>query len=371
MTDRFDAIVVGAGLWGAACAKWLAREGLRVALVGPEGGPSSHDDAARIARRLDPDPVWAALAEASMDRYPAIEAEAGLRFWYPVGALVAAPSTGSLAGRVARIAAVGEASGSPFERLDHSALTARFPTIALPPDTEALWEPGAGWIDPRALVTAQRRLAARAGAIRIDALAERVAAGEVRLEGGRSIGAPRIVLATGAWTRDLLPGSDLGLWPVRATALLAEVGEANPPVLLWEEPETPCGPYLLPPIRYPDGRRWLKIGGERVHEPLAPDEIDPWFASDGDADQAAHLLSRLRTVLLGLAIGRTRRFPCAYAKTRTGYPLIHRFAPGLTILAGGNGAGAKSSDEVGRLGARAALGEAAEVAGCRFAPEAP
>ncbi|MGR3542609.1 MAG: NAD(P)/FAD-dependent oxidoreductase [Hasllibacter sp.] len=367
MEERFDAAVVGAGMWGAACARWLTDEGARVALIGPEGGPSSHDDAARIARRLDPDPVWAALADASMARFDEIGRASGIRFWNPVGALVAAPSEGPLSGRVPRVAAAGAALSRPFERLDHASLRKRYPMVRLPAGTEALWEPEAGWIDPRALVAAQRRLSVRAGAVRIDARAVRVAKGAVGLSDGSEVRAPRVILAAGAWTRGLLPGRDIGLWPVRATALLARADTA-PPVLLWEEAETPCGPYILPPIRYPDGHSWLKIGGERSHAPLREAEIGPWFASQGDPDQAGHLLSRLRAVLPDARIGATRSFPCAYAKTRTGHPVIHAAEPWLTVLAGGNGAGAKSSDEIGRLGARAALGEAPEVAGCRFAP---
>jgi sarcosine oxidase len=72
----------------------------------------------------------------------------------------------------------------------------------------------------------------------------------------------------------------------------------------------------------------------------------------------------------GLAIRRTATAACAVSFTATGYPYVARIEDGVTLLTGGNGAGAKCADELGRLGAVAALGGdvAAEGLGTDFAP---
>lgn len=41
-------------------------------------------------------------------------------------------------------------------------------------------------------------------------------------------------------------------------------------------------PYILPPILYPDGHVWLKLGGDPVDIPLESEgDIQDWFRSGG------------------------------------------------------------------------------------------
>jgi sarcosine oxidase len=51
--------------------------------------------------------------------------------------------------------------------------------------------------------------------------------------------------------------------------------------------------------------------------------------------------------------------------TATGYPYVGMVSERLAVAVGGNGKGAKSSDEIGRLGAAVLLGEAVDP---RLAP---
>ena len=55
--------------------------------------------------------------------------------------------------------------------------------------------------------------------------------------------------------------------------------------------------------------------------------------------------------------------------TETGFPYIERLDAVVTAVIGGNGAAAKCGDEIGRLGARIALGHgiAEEGYACDFA----
>ncbi|MEM7641224.1 MAG: FAD-dependent oxidoreductase [Pseudomonadota bacterium] len=101
--DRFDFIVIGGGMMGAPCARYLAEGGHRVALVAPpeavdparHAGPfASHWDAARITRRVAADGDWSLASRRSIARYGEIEARSGRRIFHEVGALMAVPRPG-------------------------------------------------------------------------------------------------------------------------------------------------------------------------------------------------------------------------------------------------------------------------------------
>ena len=77
MTERFRFIVIGRGMMGAAAARYLSKWTDGIALIGPgepadygrhDGVFASHYDEARITRTIDPDPVWARLANRSIER---------------------------------------------------------------------------------------------------------------------------------------------------------------------------------------------------------------------------------------------------------------------------------------------------------------
>ena len=90
METQFSIIVIGNGLIGSAAARYLAGESDAVALLGPpepsdwenhDGVFSSHYDEGRITRIMDSNPHWAEFAHRSIDEYPNIEKESGIRFF--------------------------------------------------------------------------------------------------------------------------------------------------------------------------------------------------------------------------------------------------------------------------------------------------
>jgi sarcosine oxidase len=116
--------------------------------------------------------------------------------------------------------------------------------------------------------------------------------------------------------------------------------------------------YLLPPIQYPDGSWRIKIGGEDESPRLStPVEMTTWFQGSGDADVADSLLSALADIMPALPLDHVSTGGCSVSFTDSGKPLIDRLDAGTTLLTGGNGAGAKCADELGRLGALVAMGQ--------------
>ncbi|MBF9032701.1 FAD-dependent oxidoreductase [Rhodobacterales bacterium HKCCE2091] len=364
-----DVAIVGRGLWGTAAAMHLARQGAKVVLIGPgepadraqhEGPFASHHDAGRITRRIADTAFWSRISSRSIDRYAGLEAESGIPFYTRSGGLMA-----GLPGDYAD-GFLGTATDEGFAHQRYSDTTARqrFPMLRLDPGSLAAFDPDGGTVDPRAMRAAHETLALRAGAEVVDAAALALTGTGVALETGRHVAAGQVIVATGAWAAlsSLLP-RPAAMTVYARTVVLAEVDEAErdrlatmPSLVVW-----PAGRdhtlYLLPPVRYLDGKWRLKIGGEGDGPTLTDAaEAVTWFRSPGSAAVGERLLAALLALLPGLALGPTHTEACAVSFTRTGLPYIERLTERVILAAGGCGAGAKCADEVGRLAAVIALG---------------
>lgn len=364
--------VIGAGMFGAAAAKYLAQDGQDVTLIGPgepadkaahEGLFGSHYDEGRITRGLDPWPFWSRVSRASIARYREIEAASGIAFFNEVGSLMAGPEGSA---QILRLQSVAERDGVACDSYRGADLARAFPFFTFPDTTLALHEPRlAGHINPRALVRAQIALARKAGA----RVVEEEVTGLDDTEQGVTAVTPtqrltfdRVLLATGGFSR-LLTGDALPLQVFARTAALFRV-EPEEAARLREMPTLiylgPNGedPYLLPPIRYPDGHLYLKMGGDRVDRDL-PDRaaLTDWFRSGGDADVAGMLEAMLMERMPELKISARDRMACVTTYTPDNIPHLTALSDRVHTVIGGGGRGAKNSDEVGRLGAMQVSGQ--------------
>lgn len=363
--------VIGRGLVGSAAARHLARGGHKVVLVGPDeprrmadhhGVFGSHYDEGRITRSLDPDPFWSRVSRASIARYGEIEAQSGIAFYSERGVVMAGPE-GSTA--MARIGAVAARDAIACDRLDDAGLARRFVDFRFPRGTVGWHEPRrAGYISPRRLVAAQTRAAERAGACviraRVLALDEGRDGVTIHHEDGCTE-ADRVLVAAGAYT-GALTGGAVPLTVMARTVALFEVSEAEaarltalPPLIYLHAHGD--GPYLLPPIRYPDGRWYLKLGGDTVDRPLAsPTEIGDWFRSGGNPEVARALGEQIRALMPDLRIEATHHAACVTTFTPEDRARIAPLSDRVGVATAGCGRGAKCSDELGRLGADMILG---------------
>jgi sarcosine oxidase len=350
--------VIGRGLIGSAASRHLAESGLPTALIGPpepadrqtSTGPfCSHGDEGRITRIAGRTMIWAELAARSVARYADLEARSGLAFHTRCGLVVARPDLDDWID-------AGLIMGSNIHKVDLDWLR-QATGIELASNTSVAYEGGSsGFINPRRLVAAQTKLTEQAGGI---VIAEPVST--IRPVNGRfeiagpwgTIDADRVLVATGAFGRELLDGElDLELRP--RTALMAEMAAASLPSLILAPPpdQRLRDIHWVPPVRYPDGRLCLKIGGTLATDPvLAPSELVEWFQSDGDATEAEGLEATVRALLPGVEIASTATAPCVITATATGYPYLGWVGDGVAVAVGGNGSAAKSSDELGRLAA--------------------
>lgn len=365
--------VIGAGMIGAAAARHLSGAGLNVTLIGPgepadrgdhKGVFASHYDEGRITRGLDQMAFWSRASRASIGRYGEIERASGIPFYSEVGCLMAGPEG---ADKLTEIDAVVARDGLACEALDDAALARRFPYFAFPPGSAGRFEAvGAGHISPRALVRAQIVIAQAQGGRLVPEVVQGIEDGSdgvrVRTEGGEML-FDRVLLATGGFSQrligDALPMEVYG----RTVALFAvEAAEAarlhGMPSLIWQDPDRD-NPYLLPPIRYPDGRVYLKLGWD-PEDILLPDTaaVNDWFRSDGTPGVADLIEAMICERIPGLQVAARQVMTCVTSYTPSQLPHLRALTDRVYTAIGGCGRAAKNSDELGRLGAMIVTGQA-------------
>jgi sarcosine oxidase len=373
MVERFKTIVVGRGMMGAAAARYLALAGDEVAVIGPDepkdpsrhnGVFASHYDEARITRTIDSDPVWALMANRSIARYGAIAAESGIEFYHEVGCLIVGPKRGGRDPYIERVAAAADGLGVDTDVLSASDLKGRFDYFDFGTGCEGIYEGRhAGYVNPRRLVEAQSLLADKAGArvIRQAVVSVREEPGScfVTTDDGTVYAADRVLVAAGGFTinENLLP-QKLDLKVYGRTVAFFEIPDADLPAYadmpsLIHQPDDPVDHiYLLPPVRYPDGKVYLKIGGDPDDLRLETEpEIRAWFRRGGRITTRNHLQRIVGQIVPSLAQAPISMAACVTSFTPENYPAIGFASDRIAVLTGGCGAAAKSSDEIGRLGA--------------------
>ncbi|MCH2164428.1 MAG: FAD-dependent oxidoreductase [Marinovum sp.] len=369
IVDLYKFAVIGRGLIGSAAARHLAEAVDGVVAVGPDEPKdrathnsvfASHYDEGRMTRHVDPMREWSIAAGASLSRYRDIEARSGVSFYTPSGYL-GLGYPGSTYN--ARCAETGTAHGAKFTCVGTQDIRAQFPFLNVPAGVDGLVETGgAGHISPRRMVEAQTRLAEQAGATfrrqAARALRPTLQGVEIELWGGELIQAERALIAAGAFTAACgLSPVDLGLTVYGRTTVLPRIAGdaatalATMPTMI----DTLIGAYILPPIRYPDGHCYLKLGVGTVSDPkfFELDGLRAWFQSPGSEDNRTEFTTRMKElfpVLRGCTHWHTDT--CAVTQTRSGLPILDFVHDNrVAVAVGGCGKGAKGADEWGRIAA--------------------
>ncbi len=378
MAADFKFIVVGRGMMGSAAARHLARQTSGVAVIGPDepldrkthdGVSASHYDEGRITRTIDPDPNWALLANRSIARYREIERESGIAFYSQVGCLVVGPERGGAEPYIGNVAKAAERLKVRTELLDAEGLRTRFPFFAFERENEGIYEPqGAGHISPRRLVKAQSLLAEKTGAKvlkeTVVSLRDEDGLAVVRTAEGQVYRAEKALLAAGGFSiADSLLPAPVDMTVRGRTIAYFEISEADAmalgsmPSLINKGPDDVDSIYLLPPIRYPDGKYYLKIGGDPDDYEIRSDaELRAWYRTDGRASVRDHLTRIMRQIVPDLRPISISSGACVTSYSPSTYPMIgYTASPRIAVLTGCSGTSAKSSDEIGRLGAELLL----------------
>lgn len=357
--DRFDVIVLGAGVAGSSAAYAMARD-QRVLLL--EQYPflhargSSHGGS-RIFRYAYEQPQYVAMALAAEDGWRALERDEDERLLTKTGGL----DSGRAASRALEgIAGALAAAGLAFEELGPSEVARRFPAFALADDRSALYQADAGILDATRSVNAFLRGAARRGADLRDR--EAVTAIEpapdevvVRTSKG-AYAADRLVVTAGAWLGSVLDGLGLPLRVEQQQVLYVRTSRpadfAPPRMPVFIDHEEDCGLYGFPlfddpvAIKLADHHNAPTIDLERRGTQL----MEEW---------AAETIRRARSLLPSLT-GELRRFDlCLYTKTPDEHFILDRHPehPNVVIGGGFSGHGFKFGPVLGEVLRALSMGE--------------
>ncbi len=372
-----DVIVVGAGLFGAAAARYVARAGASVTVLGPvepnetashDGVFSSHYDDSRIVRRTTRDLLWAELAHRSLGAFAALEQETGIRFLYPKPGLhLVAPGQGSVF--IDTADDIAKAFDVPYQRLSGAReIMAVAPDLHLTDDVHGMIEYApAGYLNPRDLIRAQLMQATGHGATVIRDIATAITSKdgtvEVATQRGRRYRAKQAIVAAGAYSKSpgLLP-RPLSLLVKSETVLRALVSEADAerlshmPTVVYEF----RGPrvdtlYMVPPVL---GSREIKLGCNTALDRYlsTPDEMNQWMRAGASDAATDDMVAALRILMPEVQIEAATTKRCLITYTPEGWPMVDYVDDGIMVATGGNGLGAKSSDAIGAVAAEMAMG---------------
>jgi sarcosine oxidase len=322
------AIVVGAGVFGAALADRLVRDGLEVTLVErfAPGDPRSESGGETRLLRFS----------HGADGFYTASARRAREAWLELGVLV---ESGVLwlarreHGWEAESERLLREQGVPVERLEPSAAARLFPSLAVDDLAFALLEPDAGVLRAsdgvRALVARGQEAGLRLelGVARPDG--DRVVVGERTLE------ADHVVWACGGWLGELFGD----LVRLRVTSQAVVLFDAPPE---WASPGVPAfldfdasvyGHGVIEP-------HGLKVASDREGDPVEPG-LRP---DEADRDTVAAAREYLATRFPALAGARVRSAPsCHYSLTPDGNFLFARHPEHerVWLLGGGSGHGYK------------------------------
>lgn len=349
--NRYDAAVIGAGVFGAWTAWHLARRGKRVLLAdayGPGNARASSAGESRIVRMgYGADELYTRWAVMSLAQWKEFFAAAGERLFHETGVLWLAGKDDS---RVRHAAEVLARCGVAYEELSRAELEKRYPQIGLEGITKGLLELHSGVLMARRAVAAVAEDAQRLGVeyrvAQITAPRGAGAISAVTTNSGERIEADTFVFACGAWLGKLFP-EILGarIFPSRQEVFFFGVpaGDARfaPPALptwLFQEDEI----YGMPDLE----SRGLKIAVDRHGERVDPDTQSRLASAEG-AEEARRFVEQRFPALRGAPIVETR--VCQYENTWNGDFLIDRHPEieNVWFVGGGSGHGFKHGPMVG------------------------
>lgn len=350
---RYDAVVIGAGVFGAWTAYHLRASGRSVLLLdsyGPGNSRASSGDESRVLRMgYGPDDIYTRWAKRSRELWIDLFASAGRPELFQQTGVLWTPAPGD-----SHIAPTLEAFRRyhvAFEELDQAALSARYPQISFTSERIGIFEPEGGALLARQAVQATVRQTMRNGGEYTRDTASAPEDGSVRTASGEKLEAGLYVFACGPWLPKVFPQLLGGrIRPTRQEAFYFGVppGERrfSPPAMpVWMDFRDELGSYALPEL---DGRGFK----------LAFDRHGPDFDPDSD-DRAVRGLEQAKAFL-------SQRFPalaraplvesrvCQYENSSSGDFLIDRHPEmeNVWFVGGGSGHGFKHGPAVGEYTAK-------------------
>lgn len=359
MTNTYDVVIAGAGIYGATAALALAERGHRVALLDP--GPIPHPlasstDISKVVRiEYGSDELFMTLVEESLPLWRAWNDAFGQTLYHETGVTMVDSVPMSPGEFLLESYQRLVERGHDVTRLDAAELHRRFP--AWHPETyvDGFFHAAGGYAESGAVVSAVVRQAAQRGvtvqaASQVESLvieSDRVTG--VKTANGNTLYGDHVVIAAGAWTVKLVPELAEAITvtgqPVFHLQAPTPALFTPPDFSVFAADVTSTGWYGFP--QHPR-ERVVKIANHGVGVVLDPVEDERVVTADDEA-ALRKMLERTFPTLVDAPVVYTRR--CLYSDTFDGNLWIDRHPEidGLTVATGGSGHAFKFAPRLGEI----------------------
>lgn len=366
----YDIVIVGCGPIGSGAARHASRAGLRTCIIAPPEPErthhhvwSSHYDSGRLTHRSARNIQLAEWSNEAIRNYAAIEQQSGIRFHHACGTLSISRNLANFSYTAIR-PLLEQRLGFTYVDYTPDTLTLQFSMLNPALGMSGLYDPApSGYIDPRAMVRAHVACAQQHGThVHPDIVTRLTPHGDhvlVHTQTGTDIRAAHVIVAAGAYSGvcGLLPtpvthtikSETVVLGHISADTAQALAG--MPSMMVDCVSDVISDAYLTPPICYPDGKWYIKLGSNSIHDVFFDNlaQLQAWIRAD--AMPAVHhaQVALLQELFPAIPFLGFTGAPCVITRTPSGVPEIVRGHARITAVVGCNGSLAKSGDVIGRL----------------------
>jgi monomeric sarcosine oxidase len=370
----YDLIVVGSGVMGASCACEAALAGANVALVDQTQIPNPRAasiDHSKVFRFAYDDPLYVRLAVEALKLWQQLEAETSRKLLTQTGMLLIGNQTPSFESRTFETM---NDFGLEVELLSSTDVHHRFPQFADEAIQYAVFDPAGGILHAELAVMAFLDLARRRG-VRLQDFSR-----IVNIEGSNNqcvlttesadkLSCGAVVIATGPWSRNLLPEVSSMLHTTRQEVFYfdAPAQEFRSRHVSFEPPDFPVfsaleeGFYGLPV----HNRGAMKIANHNKGEYIDPNIFDDSISEKGVSD-CREFFSKYIPALSSASLAETR--VCVYNNTPDDDFIIdwHPSIENTLIVTGFSGHGFKFGSVIGKIASDLILSKQADFEIDRF-----
>lgn len=336
-----------------------------------------HYDEGRITRVISPIESEQILAYRSMLDYVSLEQESGIKIFSEVGfAVVGEMGDPFIEDFATMTDKFCEKNNLTCEEINPDFVKQKWDKLVLPSKCYGRYSKKYnGYISVRNLVKACQDIFVKHGGERIVSAAKKVQESghgfNIELCDGKEISAKKVVLTCGSFINffDLVPCKRfIDYQLVGHTVIKFELSELDSKALI-ELPsmiykfhrEISDYVYILPPIKYPNGKTYIKLGhtvyptedSEHIGKHLETlDDVKNWYCQSDYPKGRKFLCSAFSKILPSITpISEDIDF-CVMAITPSGKQYIDFVKNGLLLATGGNGKSAKFGLEIGRVCAK-------------------
>lgn len=350
----WDAVVVGAGVFGSWSAWNLRKQGKKVLLVdawGPSHARASSGGESRLTRtEYGGDELFTRFAWESLPEWAALSKRAGLPVFHPIGALYLyqkEPPT------LAASRVLNQKLGAPMETIERAGLLQRYPQLGLDGIQFGVLQPTMGALMARRSVqTLVNEFVAAGGTYRqlaIQPPQPGAALDAITSNSGETVRSKQFIFACGPWLPKMFPDAiGTRIVPTRQEVFFfapdpGDVRFEPGHLPAWVDADEPGIPYGFPALE----TRGFKIAIDAHGPRIDPDVGDRIISQEG-LRQVRGYLARRFPALAQRPLAESR--VCQYENSATGDFIIDRHPSweNVLLVGGGSGHGFKHGPAVGR-----------------------